>query len=142
MPEASSGSDAKSALTTYKEMHGDLLMLNARETKPPGEKMIGFFRWCATAFGTVESDGEDDPADRGGFDRGLAGEPEVHLLQKAASTRKLVVAWTGREYGHGAGEGSAPKDTVDEYFRTADRRRRLRGKTWCGRAAGLKLRRW
>ena len=34
-------------------------MLNARETKPPGEKMIGFFRWCATAFGTVESDGED-----------------------------------------------------------------------------------
>lgn len=28
--------------------HGDLLLLNARETKPPGEKMIGFFRCALT----------------------------------------------------------------------------------------------
>ena len=36
---------------------GDLLLLNARETKPPGEKMIGFFRWCATSFGSSTSMG-------------------------------------------------------------------------------------
>jgi len=30
--------------------HGDMQMLNVRETKPPGEKMIGFFRLCVAAY--------------------------------------------------------------------------------------------
>ena len=30
--------------------NGDVALLNARETKPPGEKMIAFFRLCAVAF--------------------------------------------------------------------------------------------
>ena len=30
--------------------HGDLQFINARETKPPGEKMIGFFRLCVVRY--------------------------------------------------------------------------------------------
>jgi len=40
-------------LRSEQAAHGDMLFLNARETKPPGEKMIGFFRWCTTVYGAV-----------------------------------------------------------------------------------------
>jgi len=43
----------RSQLRSEQAEFGDLLLLNARETKPPGEKMIGFFRWCATSFGST-----------------------------------------------------------------------------------------
>jgi len=32
------------------DAHGDMQLLNARETKPPGEKMVGFFRLCVIAY--------------------------------------------------------------------------------------------
>jgi len=35
------------------KQHGDIALLNARETKPPGEKMIGFFRLCTVAFASA-----------------------------------------------------------------------------------------
>ena len=37
-------------LATEQAVHGDIEFLNARETKPPGEKMIGFFRLCVMRY--------------------------------------------------------------------------------------------
>ena len=44
--------DAPTRLALHAEQtsHGDLQVLNVRETKPPGEKMIGFFRLCVAAY--------------------------------------------------------------------------------------------
>ena len=49
-------------LRREQRMHNDILLVNARETKPPGEKMIAFFRWCATSYGPSVQ-GRDDAAD-------------------------------------------------------------------------------
>lgn len=79
---------------------GDILLLNARETKPPGEKMIGFFRWCATAFG---SNGAASPRGQGR----PSGEPTrycvktdddtyIHTVRLELNLRAL---WSGKPDG-------------------------------------------
>lgn len=39
----------REALWRESRTRGDMVLLNARETKPPGEKMIAFFRYCVAA---------------------------------------------------------------------------------------------
>jgi len=79
----------RATLRSEQAEHGDLLLLNARETKPPGEKMIGFFRWCATAYGVSAADGS------GGTKYCVKTDDDtyVHTVRLELNLRAL---WTGR----------------------------------------------
>ena len=82
-------SATRRALRREQRKHRDMLLLNARETKPPGEKMIGFFRWCATAFGAIG--GADGDAD-GGADGGGGGGAVTRYCVKTDDVRATLAA--------------------------------------------------
>jgi len=75
--------------------HGDMLLLNTRETKPPGEKMIGFFRWCATAFGE-SSAGHPVSAEATRYCVKTDDDTYVHTVRLELNLRAL---WSGSSPG-------------------------------------------
>ena len=86
--------EVRRQLRSEQREHADLLLLNARETKPPGEKMIGFFRWCVTAFGTVASDGEG-PDDGAARTRYCVKTDDDAYIQTVRLELNLRALWSG-----------------------------------------------
>ena len=89
----------RAAFRAEQAAHKDILFLNARETKPPGEKMIAFFRWCTTAYGTIDGgvagstlsggEGAGAPRDRTAFCVKTDDDAYVHTVRLEVNLRAL-----------------------------------------------------
>lgn len=124
--------DAPTRLALHAEQtaHDDMQMLNVRETKPPGEKMIGFFRLCVASYAhakwcvktdddtyvhTVrlelnlkllwerQSEGGKDAPPRGGADTREEGEPAGPMVYMGATLWASYIESEFAVCGHGMG---------------------------------------